>query len=229
MAWVEELAVEMPFPVSVRRNAAARRIRLNVHPSRRVQLILPKRAKIQSGINFLREKMDWIAEILAQCPKPVRFKPGHTVSLLGRDYLICHSRDISPRPVLRSGQIYVGGSWEMVHHSIVTYMKQRARTTLCEYVDEYAEMVGKHVERITIRDMVSRWGSCASKKRITLNWRLIMAPAYVARYVAAHEVAHMLEMNHSAKFWRVVEDMYGDCTPAKEWLKANGQRLMQAV
>lgn len=230
MPKIQKLAVDIPFAVNVKRNSAARRIRLNIHPSRRIQLILPKRAKLQSGINFLREKMDWITEVLASCPKPVRFKPGITVPLQGRDHLICHSREVSPRPVIRAGQLYVGGSWDLVHHSVITYMKQRARTTLCKYVDEYAEAIGKHVERITIRDMQSRWGSCSNKKRITLNWRLIMAPTYVARYVAAHEVAHMLEMNHSPKFWRVVDEIYGgDCTAAKEWLKANGQRLMQAV
>ena len=230
MAAVEELAVDFPFAVSVRRNAFARRIRLNVHPTRRVQLILPKRVKLQSGINFLQEKIEWVSEILAQYPKPEKFKPGRTVLLQGRDYLICHSRDVSPRPVVRSGHLYVGGSWDLVHHSVVTYLKQRARTVLCEYVDEYSETIGKHVDRITIRDMQSRWGSCSGKKRITLNWRLIMAPSYVARYVAAHEVAHMLEMNHSPRFWRVTEELYGgDCTPAKEWLKANGQRLMQTV
>lgn len=229
MAYSEQLQVNLPFAVSIRRNSAARRIRLNIHPTRRVQLVLPRRAKLQSGLNFLYEKIDWIHEILAQCPRPMRFKPGSMVMVQGREHLICHSREYSPLPVARGGQLYVGGSWDCVHLAVVSYLKQRARETLCGYVDEYAEAIGKHVERITMRDMHSRWGSCSSKKRITLNWRLIMAPSYVARYVAAHEVAHMLEMNHSKRFWKVVNDLYGDCTAAKEWLKANGPRLLHAL
>ena len=81
------------------------------------------------------------------------------------------------------------------------------------------------VRRLTIRDGASRWGSCSSNGALSFSWRLVMAPPFVLDYVAAHEVAHLREMNNGPRFWRLVERMVGDSTAAQDWLRENGSQL----
>ena len=90
---------------------------------------------------------------------------------------------------------------------------------------EYAEALGVRVKRISIRDQSSRWGSCTSAGSLSFSWRLILAPPFVLDYLAAHEVAHLVEMNHSARFWRVVARVCPSVERAKKWLDTYGNDL----
>jgi predicted metal-dependent hydrolase len=81
------------------------------------------------------------------------------------------------------------------------------------------------IERIGVRDTASRWGSCSSDGALSYSWRLIFAPAFVLDYLAAHEVAHCRELNHSARFWRVVDQLTPERRRGEAWLKANGNSL----
>ena len=87
------------------------------------------------------------------------------------------------------------------------------------------QTLGVKVKRISIRDQSSRWGSCTSAGSLSFSWRLILAPPYVLDYLAAHEVAHLVEMNHSARFWRVVGKVCPHTERAKTWLDTHGNDL----
>jgi predicted metal-dependent hydrolase len=100
-----------------------------------------------------------------------------------------------------------------------------ARVRLVGASDAYSERLGKSYARISIRDTRSRWGSCSSSGTLMYSWRLIMAPDVVLDYVAAHEVAHLAEMNHSAAYWDGVQRIFGDYKPARRWLKKEGNML----
>ncbi|MDG1999702.1 MAG: M48 family metallopeptidase, partial [Amylibacter sp.] len=91
--------------------------------------------------------------------------------------------------------------------------------------ESYAKMVGRSFSRITIRDTRSRWGSCTSDGNLMYSWRLIMAPPSVQAYVAAHEVCHLVEMNHSDAFWRQVAAIYPNYKKQREWLRHQGSHL----
>ena len=104
-------------------------------------------------------------------------------------------------------------------------LKARARDMLATVSDDYAAALGRPYTRLTLRDTRSRWGSCTSDGGLMYSWRLIMAPPEVLHYVAAHEVAHLQEMNHSAAFWAVVEQLYGDYAAPRRWLRKEGDRL----
>jgi hypothetical protein len=106
-----------------------------------------------------------------------------------------------------------------------SWLRTLARDRLVEASDHYAEQLGKEYMRITLRDTRSRWGSCSSAKALMFSWRLILAPPEVLRYVAAHEVAHLAEMNHSPAFWTNVERIYGAYAAPRRWLRQNGSEL----
>jgi hypothetical protein len=88
-----------------------------------------------------------------------------------------------------------------------------------------ADELGVKVRRITVRDATSRWGSCSTTGVLSFSWRLVLAPAAILDYVAAHEVAHLKEMNHGPRFWALVEQTYPDMRSAKRWLQAHGMEL----
>ena len=104
------------------------------------------------------------------------------------------------------------------------YLKREVRKDLHKAATYYAEALGVRVKRLSVRDQSSRWGSCTSAGSLSFSWRLILAPPYVLDYLAAHEVAHLVEMNHSARFWRVVGKVCGHVERAKTWLDTSRQR-----
>jgi len=105
------------------------------------------------------------------------------------------------------------------------FLIKRAKAEISPRAMAYADRIGRRVSRISLRDPRSRWGSCTSDGALSFSWRLILAPEAVLDYVVAHEVAHMVELNHSHRFWAVVRDIAGDTRSAKVWLKEHGTRL----
>lgn len=106
-------------------------------------------------------------------------------------------------------------------------MWERAGIVIRERTLLYAERMQVSYKRITIRDQKTRWGSCSAAGNLNFNWRLVMAPGEVLDYVVIHELAHRIEMNHSAAFWRIVEEEMPDYRKYRNWLKQNGRFLME--
>lgn len=103
--------------------------------------------------------------------------------------------------------------------------RDKARDIFEQKVSYYARMMGVSYGRIAIRDQKTRWGSCSGEGNLNFNWRLIFAPAGVLDYVVVHELAHRKEMNHSPRFWKVVEDTMPEYRKYQKWLKENGRGL----
>ncbi|WP_347852611.1 M48 family metallopeptidase, partial [Planktomarina sp.] len=113
----------------------------------------------------------------------------------------------------------------LVPARVKAFLKLQARLALQEAVDHYSERLGRPYGRLTLRDTTSRWGSCSTQGNLNFSWRLIMAPPEVLRYVAAHEVAHLEQMNHSAAFWALVERLFPGHQAQRDWLKHHGEDL----
>lgn len=207
-------------------HAKAKRISLRVDPiGGRVILVKPRRASKKAATAFAQEKIDWIAEQLAELPKPVPFETGAVVPLHGRPHIIRHCPDARRGVWIEGDEIRVSGSREHLSRRLHDWMKSETRRCVTPLAHRFAEELGKTVTQISVRDTRSRWGSCTSDGKLSFSWRLILTPENVLTYVVAHEVAHLQELNHSDNFWRVVEDLIGDKSPSTDWLKTYGRDL----
>ena len=121
--------------------------------------------------------------------------------------------------------IVVAGAPEHLRRRVVDFLKREAKRDLEPAVMGYAARLGVTVKAIRLRDQTSRWGSCSATGHLSFSWRLVMAPPFVLDYLAAHEVAHLREMNHSRRFWRLVESICPATEAARAWLSAQGGAL----
>jgi predicted metal-dependent hydrolase len=211
-----------PVPLVLRRSARAKRISLRISAlDGRVTLTLPTRLPAREALAFAAEKEDWIRDHLARHPEVVEVGFGSEITVEGRLRLVVPGEARGVR--LGQDEIAVGG--KSPARSLERYLKELARDRLAAASDHYAAQVGRSYEKLSLRDTRSRWGSCSSAGTLMYSWRLILAPPEVLAYVAAHEVAHLVEMNHSADFWAVVAQLYGDSSEQRHWLRAEGGAL----
>ena len=213
-----------PIPLILRRSARARRISLRISQlDGRVTLTLPKQVAEREALEFAREKELWIRKHLEARGADVSVGFGIKIPLGGR--LLEVVPGAGRGVVLGSDVIEVPGAADRVSARLCGYLKQVARDRLAGACDDYAARLGRPYRKITLRDTRSRWGSCTSDGALMFSWRLIMTPPEVLDYVAAHEVAHLVEMNHSPEFWDQVSRIYGDYKAPRTWLRANGSDL----
>ena len=213
-----------PIPLILRRSARAKRISLRISQlDGRVTLTLPKRLAQREALAFAASKEDWIRKHLAARGEDVAVGLGTELPLGGQMVRVIAGQGRSIQ--LGVAEVGVPGAADRVGKRLGAYLKEVARDRLASACDDYAALLGKSYTRITMRDTRSRWGSCTSDGALMFSWRLIMAPPEVLDYVAAHEVAHLAEMNHSPAFWAGVERIYGPYKEARGWLRQHGNGL----
>jgi predicted metal-dependent hydrolase len=232
----EPSAVQVVFDkaiylVRLRRHRQARRYTLRIDaPSREVVLTMPPRGSVREAKEFAQKHGGWIAARLKRLPEATPFAHGVEVPLRGEPHRIVHRRgergtvwietDGSGRRLL-----CVAGESPHVDRRISDFLKREAQRDLDAASRGYAAQLGIPIKRICVRDQSSRWGSCSNTGVLSFSWRLILAPPFVLDYLAAHEVSHLVELNHSPRFWRLVKRLYPQVERAKVWLDANGTDL----
>jgi predicted metal-dependent hydrolase len=219
--------------IRIRHQPRARRYNLRiVSSSGEVVLTIPRGGSYERGLDFLSRHEGWLAERLARHPAPVPFTDGRLVPLRG----VPHRLRVSDRfrggvhllpaetgdglPVLEAP-----GGEAHAPRRLEEWFRRQAHVDLEVSVGRHTANLGKPASGITVRDTRSRWGSCSGRGHLSFSWRLILAPNFVLDYVAAHEVAHLKEMNHSAHFWALLNDLSDDVDRAEAWLRDNGADL----
>ena len=193
---------------------------------RRVELVLPPGVPAAQGLRFLATKRGWIAARLAALPQQVPFSEGAIVPVLGVEHRICRESDPGGPPVVVvDGKIRVRADPAHLARRVRDHLVALARSELGRRARHAAALIGRSVARVNIRDTKSRWGSCSGRGNLSFSWRLIFAPEPVIDYVVAHEVAHLAEMNHGPRFWRLVEILSPDSATPRAWLKHHRSRL----
>jgi len=177
-------------------------------------------------LRFLAAQRGWIAARLDALPLPVPFAEGAIVPVFGVMHRICRDSDPAAPPVtIVDGAIRVRGAPEHVARRVRDHLVRLARAELGRRARIYAARIGRPLARVGVRDTRSRWGSCSAKGSISFSWRLVLAPEPVLDYVVAHEVAHLAEMNHGPRFWRLVRTLAPDCATPRAWLKRHRSGL----
>ena len=209
-----------PIAVELRHSTRAKRLSLRVSRlDGRVTLTMPARGSERAALAFLAEREDWLQGHVSAVAPLRRVVIGGSVLVEGAEVPL----RAGMRAVLQGGVLYAPE--KATARRVEAFLKLRARDRLAAASDRYAAAVGRSYSRLSLRDTRSRWGSCSSKGGLMYSWRLIMAPPEVLDYVAAHECAHLVEMNHSAAFWDVVARLMPDYDVHRRWLKANGDLL----
>ncbi len=223
----------LEVPVEVRRHRSARRLTLRINQTKRsVVVTVPLRCKIDEAGKFVHRHIDWVRTRLHALPSPIPFEDGAIMPVRGADHIV---QFVGPRArgavvsfeELGSGMpvLAVKGAPEHAARRLRDWLYTEAKRDLEARVAFHAGRLGLKARRLSVRDQGSRWGSCSTSGMLSFSWRLILAPPIVLDYVAAHEVAHLGEMNHGPRFWALVRKTMPDMDIAKAWLLKNGLDL----
>ena len=221
-------ALDLGVPLAIRISPRARRIGLRIDAARRrVELVLPNNVPAEFGLRFLRDKRGWITARLDALPPAVPFAEGAVVPVLGVPHRIRRSFDLGAAPVtIADGEIRVRGDRDHGPRRVRDYLTALARDELSTRARPLAARLGRTIIRVSVRDTKSRWGSCSSTGNLSFSWRLIFAPEDVVHYVVAHEVAHLVEMNHGPRFWRIVDTLAPGHAYQRRWLDRHRAELL---
>lgn len=216
------------YDVVIKRSQRRKTVALRVLNSQTVELRAPHWVSDAYLAALLSKREAWLTRVLADCPAPVAYHDGATILLEGRQHILRWYRPQGRGDVCLVEQvIYLPVTSEKAAAiALQKFLRDRASRLLTARCQHLAERMGRQPSSILVRSFTARWGSCDSKGVIKLNWRLIMAPLNVQDYVMYHELAHMVEMNHSVHFWREVAAWVPDYKAHCEWLKAHGPLLL---
>lgn len=216
------------IPIVVR--AAARRMILRI--DRRhggATLTLPRGVARARAEQFVLTQIGWLEQRLAALPVRIAFRDGVSIPYKGTPCRIVHCKPSRGETRVVAGDdgplLCVHGTLEALPGRVLRFLKAQAQAELAAASLVYAGKLNVKIGRVTIKDTVSRWGSCSARGDLAFSWRLILAPPFVLDYLAAHEVAHRLEMNHSVRYWRHVRSVYPDFRAAEDWLNRQGSTL----
>lgn len=218
--------------------ANARRYVLRVDPAARaVRMTFPPQGNLREARAFAEGQVNWIRTRLDRLPEKIAFEDGAVIPFKGLPHMIEHRphargtvriEEGDAEPLLEEDalpRLVVAGRLLHVPRRLRDWLTKQARTEMTRRSRRYAGLLGVSFSRVSIRDQRSRWGACSASGTITYSWRLIMAPPFVMDYLAAHEVVHIREMNHSPRFWRLLREVCPDTDRAEAWLNGEGRQL----
>lgn len=187
----------------------------------------------QREINrFIERHQGWLEKRIAKLPDQPQVRPGIKVPVRGVPHLIVHEPDkrgMAEAVQTEDGPVLiVHGDRHYLPRRVADFLKREAKREIEALVAKHTATVGRRAKTVRFKDTTSRWGSCTSDGALSFSWRIAMAPGTVIDYLVAHEVAHLIEMNHGPKFWKLCKELCPRTDEAKTWLKRNGPAL-QAI
>ncbi|HVW91303.1 MAG TPA: SprT family zinc-dependent metalloprotease [Devosia sp.] len=216
--------------IAVRVSERARSYRLSIPHRGGPVLTVPRHGRWSEAEAFLSRQTAWLEARLKRVAPQVPLAAGQAVPVRGVPHLVVPTGQLRGRveTALQDGRpvLLVPGTPEHQPRRLLDWLKAEAQADLEARVLVHTQTLGVTAKSVRLRSQSTRWGSCASTGRLNFNWRLILAPPFVLDYVAAHEVAHLLHMNHSPAFWAAVGRALPDMARGRAWLKAHGSELM---
>lgn len=222
------------LPLRIVQNDRARQLTLRIDAGgRSLRVTIPPGLAPGEVNRFLKRQQDWLEERLAKLPKRPQVRPGIRIPLRGMPHVIVHLPE--RRGTVSVGRkedgtpaLFVHGEREHLPRRLADFLKKQAKRDIEALVLKHTAAINKRAKSVRFRDTSSRWGSCTSDGKLSFSWRIMMAPKPIINYLVAHEVAHLKQMNHGPKFWKLCEELCPDTERCKDWLKRNGNAL-QAI
>ncbi len=216
-------------PVKLIVNPRARHVSVRIDPTRRQAIATaPSKRHLKHAAQFAAERAGWIAQELSRLPRGVALSPGAFVSFRGVEHELTYERGRRPariEPGLIPRLVVPASDPALFEARVLRFFKDQAREALIDRVAHHAVTLGVQPEKIQVKELRSRWGSCSVDCVLSFSWRVILAPPFVLNYLAAHEVAHLREMNHSRRFWALVKRCDPDFERGRQWLHDHGFAL----
>lgn len=217
--------------VKVKRSKRARRVALRLDPTQRViNLVVPEKMPLHKAYKFAQDHESWVRETLSKLDPPFPFKDGAHLPIFGDTVRL--SIHIDPnlkrtKIIQHDDVLEVQTYMDDPTNRIVTHLKKIARAGLADMATDKAEVINKNISSVTVRDTKSRWGSCSHKGELSFSWRMMFAPYDAIDYVVAHEVAHLIHMDHSKNFWTLCRSLSSNFVEGKFWMQNHGNSLMR--
>ncbi len=216
--------------IRLTRNSRAKRYLLRIPADQREPVLtVPDKGSLATALDFAERHRHWLSVKLAERPRATAFADGAVIPLRGSPHRIRTTGRL--RGVVRpdsgtdGAELHVPGEAAHLARKLSDWLKREARRDLEAAVARHAGQIERKPSRISIRDTRSRWGSCTASGQLSFSWRLVLAPPEILDYVAAHEVAHLIEMNHGPRFWRLCRQLAPQTEQARIWLKEHGGHL----
>lgn len=218
------------------RSAAAKKLRIKVGPDG-IKVVLPEGRDSREAAAFIADNRDWVAMQLERTRKlltarrPEKRTHGH-IEFRGNDVAVRvvlsdHWRAPS-KVALDDGAITITcapGSKTSAGRSLENWLRKQARARIERHVAKMTKRLKRAPNRIYVMDQRTKWGNCSALGNLSFNWRLVMAPDFVLRYIVTHEMVHLAVPDHSRKFWLMVQSLCPETERARQWLVANGQQI----
>lgn len=210
-------------------NPRARHVSVRIDPTRREAIATaPSKRHLKHAEQFAAERAGWIAFELARLPKGVVLAPGAQAPLRGVDHELVYEHGRTQARIEAGAPprlIAPAPDPALFEGRLLRFFKEEARRDLTARVTVHAQTLGVRPVRLQVKELRSRWGSCSVDGVLAFSWRLVLAPPFVLDYLAAHETAHLKEMNHSRRFWAHVRRCMPDFDRARVWLHEHGCAL----
>jgi predicted metal-dependent hydrolase len=224
------------IPYTLRPSERARYPSLRIRETGDVEVVFPRQGRVVDPEGFLRRQSSWIIRTLDRISRRTHTAPlfsvehGSRLPLMGKDQVLIVQPVSRGRASVRSGngeiRVKMPDTESAGLHTVVTrWYLARAKSLIPRRVHELNEPWGFRFSGISVRNQKTRWGSCSRRAALSFNWRLVLLPSYVTDYLIIHELAHLQHMNHSSRFWKVVESMDPDYRDAEHWLRRNGRNI----
>jgi predicted metal-dependent hydrolase len=213
-------------PLLFMRHPRARRYVLRLRPDGTARVTVPRGGSEVMARQFAEKNADWLRQQMQRVATRTAGKTAWPVGteIFYRGELVTIAD--GPHGISFAEQtLHVAPAGLDCRPAIERHLRRIAAVELPPRVFHFAQQHGLSVQRVTVRDQKSRWGSCSRRGTVSLNWRLIQTPAFVTDYIILHELMHLRQMNHSRKFWQEVEQVCPEFRVAEKWLKTHGRSL----
>ncbi|MCQ2965847.1 MAG: M48 family metallopeptidase [Alphaproteobacteria bacterium] len=214
--------------VRIENSVRAKYVRLKIDRKNKCAvLVVPRRVKTEKAIEFAQSKIYWIYSQISKIPEDFKYCEGAEISFLGQKYTLHLCGDLYSLPKIEENILFIPGKIEFARVHVLEALKRLVKPYIVQKIQDFCQELGVTFSRVRLTETKSRWGSCSSKKVISICWRLGFADPACLDYVIAHEVAHLKELNHSVKFWKIVGQIYPNYLLSEKKLKGLSKEVFR--